>query len=457
VFSKKIKKYGNFSRGSKKSAFTLVEALVFLFIFSVIAVTFYRVFSMSAAFSIDAKKRMAATELANEKMEIARNLDYSVLGTVSGIPPGNLLGTETVNADGGQYYIFTEVDYIDDAFDGKFPADAIPNDYKLVRIKVAWVNDINTTKAVTVFSSFPPPGLETDIPNSGVLSVNILDNTGKGIPQADILLTNPATGTNTTVQTDSTGNYTFIGATASSKYNVQVSKNGYYSVQTYPPYPTSAFNPSDLDASVMNDTVTTKSLITDQLCQVNLKTQDPFGTAIPSVGFTLAGGHKKGTNASTGAAMYDYNQSLTSNSSGTSTQSNMSFGVYTVTPTAVTGKTFIGISPALNKNNQFSLNPGANLNVNLLYADNSLNSTLITVLNNADSTPITGASVNLTNVSGYNATVTTDNYGDAYFPTSMPALTAGQYTISVTASGFKNKSDTVTVSAYTVKQIKLST
>ena len=442
----------------KKNGFTIIEAFVFLFIFSVVVLTFYRVFTMSVTFSIEAKKRLAATAMANEKVEIARNLDYSSLGTVNGIPAGNLLAREVLDTSSGRYYIFTDVGYTDDPFDGKSnTTDAIPNDYKTVRIKVAWVDDETTTKAVTVVSTFPPPGLESDIPNSGVLSINVLDNTGKGIPQAMIHLTNPATGTDTTVQTDSTGNYTFIGASASTKYNIQISRSGYYSVQTYPAYPTSTFKPADVDASVITDTVTTKALTTDQLCQVNLKTRDPFGSAISGVHFTLAGGHKKGNKASDNSVMYDFSQDLVSDSSGTSTQNNMAYGVYTITPAAVAGKTFIGISPALNIKNQFNLNPAANLNVNLLYADNSLNSALITVLNNADSTPIAGASVNLTNVSGYNATVTTDIYGNAYFPTSLPALTAGQYAVAVTASGFHNKSDTVTVSTYTTKQIKLST
>lgn len=434
----------------------MIEALVFLFIFCLITVTFYNVFTMSTAFSIDAKKRLAATELANEKMEIARNLDYASLGTVNGIPPGNLLGYEVLNADSGQYYVFTEVDYVDDPFDGVSPADTVPNDYKKVRIKVAWVNDINTTKAVVLVSTFPPTGLEMGVPNSGVLSVNILDNTGTGIPQANILLTNPATGTNTTVQTDNTGNYTFIGATASNAYNIQVSKNDYYSVQTYPAYPASAFNPADVNASVIKGTVATKSLVTDQVCQINIQTQDPFGTAIPNVSFALAGGHKKGTDVSTNAVIYDFNQNLTSDSNGKNTQNNMAFGVYTVTPATVTGKTFIGITPALNNNNQFDLNPGANLNLNLLYANNSLGSALITVSNNADGTPIVGASVSLTNVSGYSATATTDNYGNAYFPTSLPALVAGQYAIAVTAAGFQNATDTITVSNLTTKQIKMN-
>jgi len=69
-------------------AFTLIEALVVLFVFSLITLTFYSVFTLGGAYIIESKNRLRAVSLANEKMEIIRNLEYDDIGVVGGIPDG---------------------------------------------------------------------------------------------------------------------------------------------------------------------------------------------------------------------------------------------------------------------------------------------------------------------------------------------------------------------------------
>ena len=53
----------------KVQGFTLIEALLVLFIFSLIAVTFYSLFSVGTKHILESKFRLGATAVANERME----------------------------------------------------------------------------------------------------------------------------------------------------------------------------------------------------------------------------------------------------------------------------------------------------------------------------------------------------------------------------------------------------
>ena len=59
-----------------KSGFTLIEALVLVFLIVVVAVTFLSVFSSGTKGIIDSKKRLAAAEVASEKLEVVRKVSH---------------------------------------------------------------------------------------------------------------------------------------------------------------------------------------------------------------------------------------------------------------------------------------------------------------------------------------------------------------------------------------------
>ena len=71
----------------------------------------------------------------------------------------------------------------------------------------------------------------------------------------------------------------------------------------------------------------------------------------------------------------------------------------------------------------------------------------------ASTVPVPSASVELKNVAlGYDTTVITGNSGQAYFPAALSALSAGTYEYAVSASGYANKTGTVTVSTVLTQQ-----
>lgn len=440
-----------------KKGFSLVEALVTLSIFSMITLTFYSVFSSGTQQIIETKNRLGAISIANEKMEIARNLAYDTLGTKSwngtsydyGIPAGDILEDEDVSVNTRSFHIHTFVQYVDDDFDGLSPTDTIPNDYKRVKVEVSWGTG-GSLQTVSLVSTFVPKGVETSI-GGGVLAVHVIDSGGLGIPQATVHITNTAVtpSINVTTNTDSTGSLTLPAAPASTQgYKIEVSKSGYYSAMTYAPYPTTAFYPSDVHASVVEASFNQKTILFDLASGFVLATKDATGTDIPNIGFTLKGGRKLGDDAGLNPIYTINTQNYNSGSSSQQTFSNESPGPYEITFPALSSQyRFLRLSTQEDIKEIFNILPGETKNIDIVFADTQVQSVLFTVTDQATGDSLQNASVHLIeSISGYDATVNTDRYGQAYFPETLPALVDGTYDYTISATGYSDSTGSISVS-----------
>lgn len=448
--------------------FTLIESLVFLFIFSVVSIVFLQMYVVGTRLIIESKNRLGATALANQKMEIIRSIDYTTIGTkhwngnawVYGIPAGDILENETISVNTVRYSVDTDIRYVDDAFDGKSggsPNDTVPNDYKRVKVSVSWGAQ-GADQSVTLTSDVTPAGLEMAA-GGGVLSINILDLPGAGVPGATVRIVNTSAGVDTTTQTDATGNITLPGApVGDQKYALTISKSDYYGAVTYPPYPTSSFNPVDLHASVVVGTLNPEVVRIDRAADIEIDTEDPFGTAIPNISFSITGGRVIGNVPNTDPVqpVYGFTQNTSTDASGQKTFTDQSFGTYTVTVSG-SGHTFYKISPESSVTDGLDVSPGENFVARVILLDNVIGSVFAKVTDQIDGSAVEGASVQLTDsVSGYDVTQVTDKFGFAYFPTALPGLLAGTYTLQVSKSGFTTKSETFSVgSALTIQTIQL--
>lgn len=425
--------------------FTLIEALALLFIFAVITVTFFQTYATGTRMIIESKRRLGATALANQKMEIIRSLDYDNVGTTTGIPSGDISEYENIGVNGVQYRVHTFVQYADDAFDGKTggnPNDAIPNDYKRVRIAVSW-GALGADQTVSVFANVSPNGVETSA-GGGVLSINILDSSGAGVAGASVHIVNTAGGVNITTDTDDTGNITLPGTPAGT-YQLTVSKSGYYGTMTYPPYPTSSFIPRDEHISVVDGALNPKSMTMERASDITIHSKDPLGNNIPNLDFNMSGGKILGTDPGTLANVYEYDQNLSTNASGIKDIAAQSYGQYTLTESDALYQ-FYKLVPSGEKIDVFDTLAGETTAIDMLLLDTQIGSVKIVVTSAADGSPIAGATAHLTNAGlGYDATIVTDQYGLAYFPTAMPALVAGTYDLTVSAAGFTDDNSTVDV------------
>ena len=442
----------------------LIEALVLLFVFSVTTLAFYGVFSLGIKYINQSRNRTIAMSLANERMEMLRNLDYDDVAIQGGIPNGSINPNETVNIGGHTFHITTDIKYYDDPTDGTItgsPVDTVPNDYKIANITVAWGSQSNKEK-VSLSSRFVPPGVESSA-GGGALQINAIDFSGNPVAGVNVHLVNdtvsPAVNYNTT--TDNNGSLLLQGVPTDldKDYKITLSKNNYETVQTYPPTG-AGFAPKDVNMSILPGVLNSETLEINLLSNLKLTSVDPFGNKIPNASFSLIGGRR--LDDGSGTAVYSYNGNETTDSDAEFSLEKESPGQYEVTISGDTDTNYVfwKLNPAIDESNQkVNVSPGTTVNADIILMDKTLDSVFVTVADSASGDFIEGATVNLKNETlGYDVTLTTDKYGSVYFPQDMsaPLQNGGVYDVKVSADGYNTVNDTVTVSAFTKKEISLT-
>lgn len=441
---------------NKKSGFTIIEALVVLFIFALITTTFYSVFTVGTKYIIESKNRLGALAVANEKMEIIRNLKYENIGVMGGEIEGNIPHEEDVIENTRSYHVHTLVEYVQDSFDGVFPADTAPEDYKKVTITVSWNNGGISKGEVELISRFVPSGLEVANAGDGILSINIFSDQpgGTGISETNVHIYNPDTGLNTDKETDASGSVTFMGSNVKNsiqKYEITITKSGYETVNTMPSYPTTSYNPTDVHASVVIGTINVANIVQNKLANLKISTSDYLGQPLPNVNFSIVGGRRMGTDfAYPYDPIYNFNTSTNTGTTGEKDFETVSPGQYLITlPESVTNTyEVIGEYPI----SSFSLFSDQNLDFEIKLANKSQTSLMLKVISDETSNPpVSGAEVKLTNALGYNVTQNTGNDGIIFFPVTADVFQSGTYNLEITADGFEKSDSQVTVNSGELK------
>jgi len=435
-----------------KKGFSIIEALVTLFIFSLITLTFYSTFTVGTNYIIEAKNRSAAVSLANEKMEIIRNLNYDEIGTVGGIPAGSLDPDEEIFSGGKSFRVITNVDYIDDSFDGTGANDknAVMTDYKIAKVIVLW-GDEGRDKRVELVSNFVPPGIETGDPDEGTLVVNVLSQDG-AVSRANVNIQNSyvSPSINMNRETDNNGQIYLPGAKQSIQtYQITVSKNGYETVITLDPdAPGSTYVPFDKNGSVIAGDISISNVTINKLADLKVSSTNSAGEPLPNVGFSIVGGRQLDVDGNV------FNINELNQSTGTSGEkifSDISPGQITFTRGAeVDGYTFVGMGVT----SPLSLQPNETKEIVLKFSSNESIWLLVNVLDSNDNL-LKNAQVKLTNASGYEKTVITTEDGLAFFSDSTEFV-AGQYNLEISLDGFETYNSTIELGKKTQAKINLT-
>jgi hypothetical protein len=445
----------------KMKGMTIIEGLILLSIFIIVAITFYEGFILSTNHILNAKRRLLAVGIANEKMEILRSLPYDEVAVLGGLPSGAIDQDESIAMSGGQFHILTAISYFDDPDDGTLASgtDSIPNDYKFVVIRVLWGGE-TAAEAVILRSFFVPSGIETTA-GGGILSINVIDANGIPVQNASVRIQNSsvAPAVDTTLVTGADGNAALVGAKASSqKYIITVSKSGYETVTTLPPYPITAFYPNDVHMTAINDVFTTSIIISSLLANLHIEMRNPLGVSVPDINFDLEGGRVIGT--TTGLApVYGYSESLvTDSSSGNKDIMYVSPWAYYLNLNEVNYTFWKADYGSNNAANQIVLAPGGNLTATVFIINKNLPGYFVKVLDKSNGNPVEGGVVKLENTGlGYNVEKATDSYGYAYIPrdAAETLINGTTYNITVTHTDYDTKTDTVTINNLTNDIIEL--
>lgn len=441
----------------KESGFSIIEVISAVFIFSIVTISIYSSFSTSLRSLAQSKHRIAAAELANEKMEIVRNMDYNNIGTQDGIPNGIIPQNETVWKSNQKFNVHTYIDYFDDPIDGTEggdPDDLVPTDYKRVKVEVTWPG-VDVGHGVVVTSKFVPDGVESDV-GGGTFRLNILDGSGAGLPGTEVKIINNDTIPQINISTyaDEYGSILLTGMPPGDRnYKISVSKNDYESVTTFPPYPETAYEPTDTHASVIENQLNTKAIIIDKLADLHIFSKDIYDEAFLNADFNLSGGRVIGKTVPDGNDVTNYSENHSTGATGDVEISDLYPGKYTIDLNEP-NYTLIGSDVTF----PLALEPNQSRDINLIIASNTENSLIVTVKDSETALAISGASVRIWNGVDFDLTLITGEMGQVYFPpnTDPPTiLNAGDFTIEVTSDGYENYSGPVTINQLTQKQVDL--
>jgi hypothetical protein len=383
---------------SRSGGFSLVEVLIGVAIFVFLMLGVYGI-SVSiirgVAFS---REEITISALADQYLEIARNLPYSKVGTLNGNPHGSLPDLPNavgVELNGNSYQIYYAVSYVDDPSDGTILAgtDPAPNDYKQIKL---YVKNAATNSTNSFLTNIVPKGLE-GLDSGGALAIKIFDAVGQPVPGATIQIKNSniVPAINLTRTSDEQGDWIEVGLPNSDNdYHIVVTKNGYSSDQTYPSSESNP-NPTKPDATIANGQVTQVSFSIDLLSNLTLNTLNQTCGAIPGMELALRGSKIIGTsNVKDVPPVLKFYNICTSNSEGQISLNDIEWDNYTPAP-ADTSYMIYGSSPV----QQIDLLPNTSQIATIILGPSADNSLLVIVKDASTGSPIEGVNVDLQLVS----------------------------------------------------------
>ncbi len=302
-----------------KRGFTLIEIIVAITILVILSLSVYGFFARVIKVIAYYREKVVVSSLADQYLEIARNLSYSQIGTKTGNPVGQLpdcpdLDCQDPNSqnptccpnatravfNGKTYLIYYVVNALHDPADN----DLTVQDYKQIKLYIKSANTGETSSFVTTIA----PISLAQVSNGGALSISIIDSTIQHNPVEGALIniTNANTGLDITRTSDANGRWIEVGLPAIAGYHMVVTKAGYSTDQTYSvtQYP-NATNP---DQAVTQGQVQSTTFHIDQLSKLTLSVQNQTCQSISGLVIGVQGSET----ISPGIVKFDKNYTLDS-------------------------------------------------------------------------------------------------------------------------------------------------
>ena len=389
----------------KQRGFTLIETLVGAAVFLIVSVAAYGAYTGVFRLANLNQVRLLAVGLADEQFEMIRNLPYSNIGIINGIPRGVLPASTTLSRGGINFTVAYTIRDVDLPFDGVFGSttnnDTAPADNKFVQISIQCATCQNFVPVV-ISGQIAPKNLENST-NNGALFIQVIDANGLPVSGANVHVAYTAT-TSPIIIDDTTnldGHLDLVDLPpATQAYSIMTTKTGYSSDQTYT---ASASNPTPdkLPATVAAQQLTQISFSIDKTSVLNIHSVTPKCSVVPNFHFNMVGSKE------IGPGVPKYSQALSTDSSGSLSFNSMEWDSYTITP-ADSSYDLAGINPL----NPIKLSPNSTENVQLILIPKNTNSLLVTVKDGSTGLPLSGATVEVTGPNGYDSTQVT---GQGYF------------------------------------------
>jgi|WetSurMetagenome_2_1015567.scaffolds.fasta_scaffold02060_11 prepilin-type N-terminal cleavage/methylation domain-containing protein len=376
--------------GASSAGFTLIESLVGLAIFAVIALGVYEAFAQSIRLTETSRLMVDSASLATEQFEIIHNMPYADVGIVSGIPRGKLKASQDIVRDGADFLVETTARNIDDPFDGTLggvPNDTSPADYKLVELVVSVPN--NPYFAPLHYTEYiAPKNLENSSTN-GALFVKVFNANGQPVEGADVHIENNKISPAIIIDdiTDKDGVLEIVDVPPGiNAYEITVSKDGYSQDKTYPADDLENPNPVKSHATIVNQQVTQLSFAID--ITSSLKVESVTETCVPvsNIDFSLAGTKLIGTEPD----VLKFQSNFNTGGTGVYNVSGLEWDTYNLNFSDSVYDLAGANSPI-----PFTLVPGSTQDVKIIVSPKNPKSLLVTVKEAGISLPLSGATVTI--------------------------------------------------------------
>ena len=397
------------------------------------------------------KSEAVARAIAVEQMELLRNLPYDDIGTLGGIPAGNLPQTQVITRNNQDFTVKTDIRYVDDPFDNTSPGDLLATDYKVAKISVIWSGAFTNNKQLDLVTYISPKGVENTT-GGGTLKILVFDSQGQPVPQADVSI--EATAASPPVDldlfTDDNGLIILPGAPSCNEcYYIEVSKTNYSQDRTYSS--SEVTNPTQPWATILDNQVTEVSFAIDKLANITWQSTGSRASGFPALGnvtFHLRSGKTIGTDSG-GQPVYKLDQDYTTDSTGQLllsmewdsyqlTVDNTSYDLAGVNPL-----TPISILPDQSQTIKFAVIPHQPYN-------------LLAIAKDASGSAIASASAQLT-ATGFDQTLTTGQSTDPDFGQAMfENLTSRTYQLTISHPSFAEATASVDVTGNQQQEVILN-
>lgn len=384
-----------------RRGFGLIESIIGAALFAMIALSVSQLLIRVVELGRIARQRTTATALANEQFEIIRNLPYSDVGIVAGLPVGKISATQTLVRDGLTFTVKAVVRNIDDPFDGTIggtPNDLSPADYRLVQFEITCAA-CTKFKPMDFTTTAAPKNLESASTN-GALFIQALDANGQPIAGANVHVENNAAAPIIAIDdtTNANGILQLVDVPPGVEtYEITVTKSGYSTDRTYTTGLAGNPDPSKPHATVVVQQLTQISFAIDRLSTVAISSVTSTCTAVPSINGSIVGSKLIGN---PDVLKYVANAFVT-DGAGNFTLPNMEWDAYQVTVSDA-AYDLIGSIPPL----PIALSPNTTQQLQLVVAPKDPSVLVINVKDGATSLPLSGASVRLEGPSSYDETLT---------------------------------------------------
>ena len=381
--------------------YTLVETLVALAVAMIVLMSVYEGIMLTLKVVRTSHEKGVATALANEQIEIIRNLTYDDVGVSGSIPNGVVPHLQTISRDGYIFTVDTVIRNIDDPFDGTIggtPNDLSPADYRLVALEITCDTCLSFTP-LSFTSYVGPRGLET-ASNNGALFVQVFDSSGQPVVGADVHVVNTQENPDIIID-DTTNNDGFLQIVDAppgvSAYEIAVSKSGYSSDQTYAVGVVGNPNPVKPHVSVLTQQLSQVSFAIDETSDLNVVSMTNTCVPVAGIDFALTGSKLIGT----APDVRKFTDTYVTDGAGEQHINAIEWDTYTLdfTDGAYDLAGTIPTTPLV-------VNAGVDQDVSLIVVPRDARSVLVTVKDASTQLPVTDATVEISR-GGFSETYTT--------------------------------------------------